>query len=82
MEYPNFVYSDNQPVVMNAILPDSTINNKINSVVYHFVQEGSAKYEWRCGRVGTDDNPSDLINNLSIYGDNCTRKVNMSMYDI
>ena len=58
VEDPNFICCENQSVVMNYRIPDSTIRNKINSIVYHFVSEGSSKDEWSCVRVGTDDNPS------------------------
>ena len=68
MEYPTLIYCDNQLVVMNASL-------QINSIAYHFVYEGSEKDEWRCGRLGTDYNPSDLMTKFSITGDNVIRKV-------
>ena len=43
VEDPTFIYCDNQPVAMNAILQDSTPKNKINSIVYHIFGEGGAK---------------------------------------
>ena len=57
LEDPTFIYCDNQSVVMNASLLDSTLKNKINSIAYHFFCKGSAIDEWRCIRVGTGGNP-------------------------
>ena len=82
VEDPDFIYRDNHSVVIKYNLPEYTINNKINSITDHFVREGSAKAEWRCGRVGTDDNPSDLMTKSSISGDSRIRKVQMLIYDI
>ena len=39
MEDPTFVYCENQSVVMNASLPDSTLKSKINSTAYYFVRD-------------------------------------------
>ena len=36
VEDSTFMYFDNQSVVMNDSLLDSTLKNKINSIAYHF----------------------------------------------
>ena len=82
VEDPTFIYWDNQSAVMNTGLPYSMLKNKRNSTAYHFVHEGSEKYEWRCGRVGIDDKPSYLMKKYYINGDNHIRKVQILIYDI
>ena len=75
VENPTSVCCDNQSVAMNSILPDTTLKKRSNSTAYQFVCEGSAKYELRCARVGTDNNPSELMTKSSIYGDNSISKI-------
>ena len=60
---------------MNARILDFTPKKKINYSAYHFFCEVSTNDEMRCGRVGTDDNPSDLVTKFSITGDNFIRKI-------
>ena len=81
VEESTFMNLDNQSVVINASLLYSMLKKKINSIA-SFFGEGGAKDEWRCGRVGTDDDPSDLITKSSFTAENCIKKVRMLMYDI
>ena len=82
VEDPTFVNCDNQSLATNSSLPEYKIAKKSNYIAYHFVREGSAKYEWMRGRVGTDDNPSDLMTESPVSEDSCIRKVRILMYDI
>ena len=43
---PTFIYGDNQSVLANTTVPDSTLKKKSQSTAYHFVQEGGAWDEW------------------------------------
>ena len=43
---PTFIYEDNQSVLANTTIPDSTLKKKSQSIAYHFVQEGAAWDEW------------------------------------
>ena len=43
---PTFIYGDNQSVLANTTVPDSTLKKKSQSIAYHFVQEGAAWDEW------------------------------------
>ena len=46
-EDPCYIYGDNQSVLVNTTIPDSTLKKKSQqSIAYHFVREGSAKDEW------------------------------------
>ena len=56
-----FIYGDNQSVLYNTTLPDSTLKKKSQSIAYHFVREGVARDEWRTTYINTNDNPADLL---------------------
>ena len=45
-EAPVYIYSDNQSVLANMTIHDSTMKKKSQSIAYHFVREGSARDEW------------------------------------
>ena len=77
-----FVRGDNQSVLWNTTIPDSTLKKKSNSIAYHFVREGAARDEWRTAYVKTDQNPSDLMTKALPSGANRKRKIRMLMYDI
>ena len=61
VENPCFVYEDNQSVLWNTTIPDSTLKKKTSSVAYHFVREGVSMDEWRMAYVNTKENLSDLM---------------------
>jgi Reverse transcriptase (RNA-dependent DNA polymerase) len=58
---PAYIYGDNQSVLANTTIPDSTLKKKSQSIAYHFVREGSARDEWRTTYVNTHDNEADLL---------------------
>ena len=60
VEGPTYIYGDNQSVLANATIPDSTLKKKSQSIAYHFVREGVARHEWRTSYVNTHDNEADL----------------------
>ena len=60
-EDPTFIYGDNQLVLANTTIPDSTLKKKSQSIAYHFVQEGAAQDEWRMTYVNTHENEADLL---------------------
>ena len=43
---PTFIYGDNQSVLANTTIPNSTLKKKSQSIAYHFVREGAARDEW------------------------------------
>ena len=61
VDFPPFVFGDNQSVLYNTTLPDSTLKKKSLSIAYHFVREGTAKDEWRTVYISTHLNPDDLL---------------------
>ena len=50
---PMFIYGDNQSVLANTTIPDSTLKKKSQSIAYHFVREGAAWDKWRMTYVNT-----------------------------
>ena len=66
---PTCIYGDNQSVLANATMPDSTLNKKSQSIAYHFVCEGVARDEWRTSYVNTHDNEADLLTKQLPHGE-------------
>ena len=58
---PAFIFGDNQLVLANTSIPDSTLKKKSQSIAYHFVCEGCACDEWRTAYMNMKDNPADLV---------------------
>ena len=58
---PAYIKGDNQSVLCNTTIPDSTLKKKSQSIAYHFVREGVARDEWRTAYVNTHENPADLL---------------------
>ena len=61
---PALILGDNQSVLANTTIPDSTLKKKSQSIAYHFVREGVARSEWRTAYVNTHDNEADLLTKL------------------
>jgi hypothetical protein len=61
-EGPTYIFGDNQSVLFNTSIPDSTIKKKKpQSIAHHFVREGAAHDEWRTTYVNAHLNPADLM---------------------
>ena len=58
---PALIRGDNQSVLANTTIPDSTLKKKSQSIAYRFVREGVARDEWRTVYVNTHENPADLL---------------------
>ena len=81
-EGPAYIYGDNQSVLANTTIPDSTLKKKSQSIAYHFVREGVAKDEWRTTYINTNDNPADLLTKPLPTGEKRTQFVQMILKDI
>ena len=68
-EGPAYIEGDNQSVLANTTIPDSTLKKKNQSIAYHFVREGSARDEWRTTYVNTHENEADLLTKLLPSGE-------------
>ena len=58
---PAFVYGDNQSVLANTTVPYLPLKKKSNSIVFHFVYEGTTRDEWRNTHIKTNGNTSDML---------------------
>ena len=61
VEGPACIHGDNQSVLANTTIPDSTLKKKSQSIAHHFVREGVTRNKWRTAHVNTHDNPADLL---------------------
>jgi hypothetical protein len=68
-ELPAYIKGDNQSVLANTSIPDSTLKKKSQSIAYHLIREGSARDEWRTTYVNTHDNESDLLTKVLPSGE-------------
>ena len=60
IEEPASVLCDNQAVVRNTTMPESTLKRKHNLIAYHKNQECVDAGTAIVGKVDTDDNVADL----------------------
>jgi hypothetical protein len=79
---PTYVYGDNQSVLCNTSIPESTLKKKSQSIAYHFVREGAAWDEWRTAYVNTHHNPADLLTKPLPSGEKCRGFVRMLLHHI
>ena len=68
---PGFIYRDNQSVLANTTVPDSTLKKKSQSIAYHFVREKVAKDGIFVFKEDTKTNFADALSK-SIVG--CKRR--------
>lgn len=66
---PAYIHGDNQSVLANTTIPESTLKKKNQSIAYHFVREGAARDEWRTSYVNTHENEADLLTKLLPSGE-------------
>lgn len=64
---PTNVFCDNQGVVKNTSIPESTLSKKHNSINYHVVREAAAAGILRVGKEDTKTNIADAATKLQPY---------------
>ena len=57
----SFLYGDNQSVLCNTCIPDSTLKKKNHAIAYHFVRELVAKEEWVTVYIKSENNAADTL---------------------
>ena len=82
VEGPVYISGDNQSVLANTTIPDSTLKKKSQSIAYHYVREGVARGEWRTSYVNTNDNWSDLLTKMLPFGDKRRRFVRSLIHHV
>ena len=68
-EGPAYISGDNQSVLANTTIPDSTLKNKSQSIAYNFIREGAAQDEWRTSYVNTHENEAYFLTKLLPSGE-------------
>ena len=63
-EGPAYIEGDNQSVLANTTIPESTLKKKRQSLCYHFVREGVACDEWRTAYLNTNENEANLLTKI------------------
>ena len=61
VEGPAYIEGDNQSVLANTTIPDSTLKNNIQSISFRSIIEGAAQDECRTTYVNTDYNEAGLL---------------------
>ena len=69
-EGPAYISGDNQYVLENTTISDSTLKKKSQSIAYNFIHEVAAQDEWRTSYVNTHGNGTDLLTKLLRSGEN------------
>ena len=68
-EGPAFIEGDNQSVLANITIPDSTLKKKSQSICYHMIREGVARDEWRTAYIKSSLNEADLLTKMLPCGE-------------
>ena len=63
-EGPAYICGDNQSLLANTTIPESTLNQKYQIICYHMIREGVARDECRTTYVKSQDNESYLLTKL------------------
>ena len=79
---PTLIYGDNQSVLWNTTVPDSTLKKKSSALAYHYCREGTARSEWITNYISTNLNPSDILTKTVHTLSDRARKVRSLLYDI
>ena len=61
VDEPAFIFGDNQSVLANTTMAESTLKKKTKSIAYHLVQEGRARYEWQTSYINMHENVADML---------------------
>jgi hypothetical protein len=64
LDGPASVLCDNQGVVKNTSIPESTLTKKHNAINYHIIRESAAMGMLRVGKEDTETNLSDLFTKI------------------
>ena len=79
---PAFIKGDNQSVLCNTTMPESTLKKKSQRIAYHYVREGVARDEWQTAYINTHLNPTDLLTKPLATGEKRRGFVRMLLHHI
>ena len=81
-EGPAYILGDNQSVLCNTSIPDSTLSKKSQSIAYHMIREGVARGEWMTAYIKSDMNDADLLTKKLPAGEKRRRFVSNILHHI
>ena len=61
VEEPALNLCNNQSVLDNTTMPESTLKKKTQSIVFYFVREGSTRDEWQTAYIKIHKNVVDML---------------------
>ena len=67
-EDPVYIEGDNQLVLANTTIPDSTLKKKAQIISYHLVREGVSRDEWKTAYIKSGHNDANLLTKKSPQG--------------
>ena len=82
VDEPAFIFSDNQSVMANTTMPESTLKKKKQPTSYHFVREGSACDEWQTAYINTHENVADMLTKHLPSGEKRWKFVRMLLHHL
>ena len=77
-----FIFGDNQTVLANTTIPESTLKKKTQLIAYHFVREGSARDEWQSAYINTHENVADMLTKPLPSGEKRWKFVRMLLHHL
>ena len=78
----SFLYGDNQSVLCNTCIPDSTLKKTNHAIAYHFVREGVDREEWVTVYVKSENNAADPLTKTIPAGERRDWLVGHYLYDM
>ena len=77
----SYIYGDNMPVIQNTQRPESTLNKKNNSILYHTMLESVAMVESLIYRTPTNFNIANMLTKM-LFVQNNRGVVEGVLYDV
>ena len=78
----SFLYGDNQSVLCNTFIPESTLKKKNHAIAYHFVMKVVASKEWVIGYVKSENNAADPLTKTIPARDRRDRLMGYYLYEM
>ena len=82
VDEPALIFGDNQSVLANTTMPESTLKKKTKSIAYHFVPEGSTRDEWQTAYINMHENVADMFTNPLPSGEKRWKFVRMLLHHL
>ena len=82
VEEPAFIFGDNQSVLCNSTLPQSTLKKKGHGISFHYIREGVVRDEWRTAYINIHNNVADLFTKALPSGEKRWKFVHIMMHHL